>query len=137
MNVYLDSSVVIRVVFGEADPLRSWHEIEAAVSSEVLRVECLRTIDRARLDSRLPDDDIARRREAVLEAVGAVNLVRLDRTILDRAAEPFPTSLGTLDAIHLASALLVREQFDDLLFATHDRGLGIAARAMGFQVEGI
>src|SRR5438094_205007 len=53
-----------------------------------------------------------------------------------RIAEPFPTSLGSLDAIHLASALLAREEFDDLLLATHDDELGIAAQAVGFTVHG-
>jgi hypothetical protein len=63
--------------------------------------------------------------------------VDLDRRVLDRAAEAFPTSLGSLDAIHLASALLARTAISDLEFATHDDELGIAARAMGFGVVGV
>ena len=51
-----------------------------------------------------------------------------------RAAEPFPTLVRTLDAIHLASALLAREQIPDLRFATHDDELGLAARAVGFDL---
>jgi hypothetical protein len=42
--------------------------------------------------------------------------------------------VGTLDAIHLSSALLAREDVPDLRFATHDRGLEIAARSLGFDV---
>ncbi len=61
----------------------------------------------------------------------------LTTKVLHRAAEPFPTLIGSLDALHLASALLVREQFDDLTFATHDQSLGLAARSMGFAVEGM
>ncbi len=57
-------------------------------------------------------------------------------TRLERAAEPFPTLLGSLDAIHLASALLARTLVDDLGFATHDEELATAARAMGFRVLG-
>ena len=34
------------------------------------------------------------------------DLVRLDGVVLERAAEPFPTAVGTFDALHLASALL-------------------------------
>lgn len=38
-----------------------------------------------------------------------------------------PTDLGTLDAIHLATALLWKEQFRvDLAMATHDEALGVA-----------
>jgi len=56
--------------------------------------------------------------------------------VLERAAEPFPTTLGSLDAVHLASALLVRDDLEGLAFATHDDALGTAARATGFQVHG-
>jgi predicted nucleic acid-binding protein len=107
------------------------------MSSELLRVECLRTIDRARIDSGLTDEEVSRHRADLFGAIEAVSLVPLGPGVLDRAAEPFPTQLGTLDAIHLASALVVRDRYGDLIFATHDRALGVAARAMGFQIEGI
>jgi hypothetical protein len=45
--------------------------------------------------------------------------------------------LGSLDAVHLASALLIRPDIPDLAFATHDVELGTAARAMDFEVLGI
>ena len=137
MKAYVDSSVLIRVIFGEPNPLGSWARIDMPVSSELVRVECLRTIDRARIHSRLEDDDVARRRASAFELLQGIGVVPLGSDVLDRAASPFPTSLGTLDAIHLSSALLAREQYEDLIFATHDRVLGIAARAMGFRVEGI
>lgn len=79
---------------------------------------------------------MARHRADVLEAVDAFSLVTLDSIVLERAAEPFPTLLDSLDAIHLASALLVREEFEGLEFATHDDELGIAARATGIPVYG-
>ena len=60
----------------------------------------------------------------------------LSPPVLERAAEPFPTIVGSLDAIHLTSALLVRDEFDALTLATHDRELAIAARAEGFRVHG-
>lgn len=72
----------------------------------------------------------------MLEAVDGFSLVPIGRPVLERAAEPFPTTLGSLDAIHMASALLVRADFDDLVFATHDEELALAARAEGFRVHG-
>jgi predicted nucleic acid-binding protein len=137
VKAYVDSSVLIRLIFGEPHPLVSWTQVETAVSSELVQVECLRTIDRASFDSRLPDDDLAFRRSSAFELLERISIVPIGSEVLDRAAGPFPTSIGTLDAIHLSSALLVRDHFEDLVFATHDRALGIAARAMGFQVEGI
>jgi hypothetical protein len=38
--------------------------------------------------------------------LGHWKLVDLDTTVLERAAQPMPTELGTLDAIHLATAVL-------------------------------
>jgi len=136
VTVYVDSSVLMRIVTGARDTLREWGRITRALSSELIRVECLRTIDRTRLRLHLPDDDVAERRAALLERLEAFELIALDRTVLERAAEPFPTALCTLDGVHLASAVLAREQIADLAVATHDRELAIAARAMNLPVLG-
>jgi predicted nucleic acid-binding protein len=137
LNVYIDSSVLLRIVLGEPEPLPSWGHIDHALSSELIRLECLRTIDRARFQLRLGDDAVSRQRADVLEAIDSLGLIPLTPRVLERATEPFPTLIGSLDAIHLASALLVREQYDDLLFATHNQQLAVAARAMGLSVEGV
>jgi len=137
LNAYVDSSVLLRVILGEAEPLPSWARIDQALSSELIRLECLRTIDRARIEVALADDVVSRQRADVLEAIDTLSLIPLTTPVLERAAEPFPTLIGSLDAIHLASALLVREQYDELLFATHDQQLAVAARAMGFPVAGL
>lgn len=136
MNLYVDSSVLLRVVLGESGRLSSWSKITRAVSSELIRLECLRTIDRARVRLGLPDEHVARYRAEILEMVEAFDLIALESGILDRASEPFPTTLGSLDAIHLASALLAREAFEDLGLATHDLELATAGRAVGFDVVG-
>ncbi len=73
----------------------------------------------------------------MLETIETFSLVPVTAVVLERAAEPFPTMIGSLDAIHLASALLVRPEFDQLSFATHDRELGLAALSVGFQVSGV
>lgn len=137
MNTYVDASVLLRIVLGEPEPLASWGRIDHAVSSELTRIECLRTLDRARIRDRLDDRTVAERRAALLEAIVAIEVVELGHPVLDRAAEPFPTSIGTLDALHLATALAVRDRFEGLTFATHDERLGLAAAAMGFPVEGM
>ena len=61
----------------------------------------------------------------------------MDATILDRAAQPMPTELGMLDAIHLATALLWRDlTHADVVVATHDTALALGAQAYGFRVVG-
>lgn len=137
MIVYLDSSILLRVVLGEPRPLPIWSRITRALSSELIRVECLRTIDRARVRLGLDEPQVAAQREGILEQLEGIDLMPMDSGVLDRAADPFPTSLGTLDAIHLASALLARRQLADLVFATHDDQLATAARSVGFRVHGV
>ena len=49
MRAYVDSSVVLRVALGEADKLTEWTRITDPISSELIRIECLRTLDRAKM----------------------------------------------------------------------------------------
>lgn len=137
MNVYVDASVLLRVVLGEAEVLREWRRISRPVASQLIQLECLRTVDRARLRYQLDDERVAEQRAAVLEQLERFDLVPIQLAVLERAAEPFPTALGSLDALHLATAILIRPQIPDLHLATHDHELGIAARAVGFRVFGL
>lgn len=136
MNAYVDSSVLLRLVFGEEPILAIWDRITRPVSSELLRVECLRTLDRARASLRLDDGLVAERRAALLELIASLELVPISSAVLERAADPFPTAISSLDAIHLASALALRNQLEPLILATHDRELANAGRSVGFEVEG-
>jgi predicted nucleic acid-binding protein len=137
VNVYVDSSVLLRIVLNERGALREWRRIDRPLASELIRLECRRTIDRARIRERLSDQAVAQQRAAVLALLDAFDILPLDTFVLERAAEPFPTLLSSLDAIHLATALLVRSQVADLRFATHDDELATAAQAMGFEVLGV
>jgi predicted nucleic acid-binding protein len=137
VKLYLDSSALLRLVLREAGALDEIRSAQALVSSELLAVECPRTIDRLRLQGALSLEEAAVRRTAVAEWLEAVDLVLLQRSVLARASDPFPTPIGTLDAIHLATALLWREQMgQDLVVATHDGGLALAARAFGLETLG-
>ncbi|MDB4953584.1 MAG: hypothetical protein JWO36_1153 [Myxococcales bacterium] len=136
MRIYVDSSIVLRIVLGEPKPLREWSRITTANASELVRVECLRVLDRLRTIGALEDRELARRRSTALEILAGFELVRVNRAVLDRAAEPFPTLLRTLDAIHLASALLVHARDPAMQMATHDVDLATAARAVGLRVVG-
>ncbi len=137
MIVYIDSSVLLRVVTRAPGLLNRWREITLPISSELIRLECYRTIDRARVRFGLGDEEVFERRMAVKERLDAFEMVPLDASLLERAAEPFPSAVGSLDAIHLASALLARRRYPDLALATHDGELAGAARAIGFPVLGV
>ena len=134
---YLDSSVILRVVLGEPGRLQDWAGLREGVTSALAEVECLRTLERLVLRGALEAGQAAERRAAVYDVLEAVELVALSPPVLARAAQPFPVPLGTLDALHLATALLWRERGErGLVFATHDLALAQAARASGFSVLG-
>jgi hypothetical protein len=117
---------------------RQWREIDRAISSALIVTESLRTLDRLRLRARLSDSEAAALRQTILSAVAALELIEIDPTILERAAQPMPTELGILDAIHLTSALFWREAMGaDITMATHDRALALGARAHGMKVFGV
>ena len=138
MIAYIDSSVLLRVALGQPNALPEWRDVERGVSSALITTESLRTLDRVRLRVNLSDIDVARRRATILALINSLELVEIDSSVLDRAAQPMPTELGTLDAIHLASALLWKDAVDlDAVMATHDQALGLAAQAHGLKVLGI
>jgi len=137
MIAYVDSSVLLRVAMRQAGALAEWRRIQQGVSSALIMTESLRTLDRLRLRARLSDAEVSSRRATILQLIGSLELVEVDAVVLDRAAQPMPTELGTLDAIHLATALLWKEMSDvDVTMATHDGALALAAKAYGLSVVG-
>lgn len=138
MIAYVDTSVLLRVVLREPGALKDLQSYDGLVSSEMIAVESARTIERLRLQGALTLEEAAARSRAVGDWLDAFDLVLLRPTVLSRASEPLPTPLGTLDAIHLATALLWRERMGPLAtIATHDSALGVAARTFGFDVRGV
>ena len=136
MIVYVDSSVLLRIVTGAPGRLGRWGEITVPISSELIRLECYRTIDRARIRFSLSDTEVLERRTSIKERLDTFQLIPLETTVLERASEALPSALGSLDAIHLTSALLARRRYPDIILATHDAELAVAAREMGFPVLG-
>jgi predicted nucleic acid-binding protein len=137
MIAYIDSSVLLRVGLGQSNALPEWARIERGISSALIMTESLRTLDRVRLRAHLSDVEIARRRSTILALIDSLELVAIDNIVLERAAQPMPTELGTLDAIHLASALLWEDAMGITpVMATHDSALGLAAQAHGLRVLG-
>ena len=138
MIAYVDASVLLRVALRQTDALPEWRDIQQGVSSALIMTESLRTLDRLRLRANLSDEDVASRRATILQLIESLELVEIDTIVLDRAAQPMPTELGTPDAIHLVTALLWKEMTHlPLRMATHDRALGLAAKAHGLPVVGI
>lgn len=137
MIVYLDSSIVLRVLLRQPKTLQTWGRWERAYSSEILGIEARRVIDRLRVEAVLDDEGIARAHEDLARIERTLGRIPLTRPVLQRAALPMATVVRTLDAIHLASAMLLRERRGlPLVFATHDPQQARGARALGFECTG-
>jgi len=137
VKLYVDTSALLRLVLREPGALDDLRSCDAMVSSELIAVESARTIDRLRHQGALSTAEAAARQALVAEWLEAIDLVLLRSAVLTRAAEPLPTPLGTLDAVHLATALVWRDRMGSpLVVATHDEALALAARAFQFEVIG-
>ena len=135
MNVMVDTSVVLRMLLGEEDPVDCWGKWQRAYVSALVRTEFFRTVDRLRLGGELGDEDRVLLHRNFEIFWNTCYRIPISEAVLSRAEEPFPTVLGTLDALHLASLLLVRQSEGvELILLTHDLQLGRAALACGVDV---
>jgi hypothetical protein len=100
--VYLDTSVALAHLLSEdhAPPPRLWEE--SLISSRLLEYE-LWTRIRARKLGKTHGD-------AVQELLGRTALIELVGPILNRAREPYPAPVRTLDSLHLASMMFLIAQ---------------------------
>ena len=137
MIAYIDTSALLRIVLREPGAVDDLRTYDGLVSSELIAVESARTIDRLRHQGVLTMEEATERSSVVNDWLEAVDLVLLRPPVLSRASEPMAMPVGTLDAIHLATALIWRDRLGPLpQMVTHDAALGAAARAFGFDVRG-
>lgn len=126
MYWYLDTSAFLKLVVEESSSkqMRVWHASHTGqvVSSELMRIEALRTA------RRLEGSFLA----ATRQALRAVHFIALSRSVCDLAAEIGPEDIRSLDAIHLASALLLGDELQGIV--TYDSRLASAAEAAGLQI---
>lgn len=122
--LYLDPSAIVKLVAREPETPDLVEVLRAdpvAISSALAWTEVIRAVRRAR-------GRIVRATE-VLEGIA---FVPVDEGILRAAAGLEPVGLRTLDAIHVATALSLREDISSLV--VYDRHLAKAAAAVGIPV---
>jgi len=121
--IYLDTSVALAHMLAEDvhPPDTLW--AENLVASRLLEFELWSRINTLGLER--SHGDVAR---ALLSRVG---WVEMDRSILERALSPFPVTVRTLDALHLATISHLSTHGRSVKLATYDRRMSEAAEAMG------
>ncbi|WP_289017268.1 type II toxin-antitoxin system VapC family toxin [uncultured Ornithinimicrobium sp.] len=126
MTYYLDTSALVKLVAPEpeSDVLRQWLEAraEALVTSDLARTELFRAVRRV-----LPKSAPLAR-----QVLDTLTVLRLETSVFEEAARLEPPGLRSLDALHLAAALLLEE--DLLGVVTYDERLAEATRLLGFSV---
>jgi predicted nucleic acid-binding protein len=98
-------------------------------------IECERVLIRAVATNLLPEA-VAAERRAVLTRTGDHWVTfDLDTEVGERARRPFPAEpIRTLDAIHLATAVLAQSLVPDLGVLSLDERVRRSAEQMGFRV---
>ena len=132
MRVYVDSSVVLAHIL-KGDVALSGVSAEATGASDLLVIECHRVLQRERMSGALDDHQYGEAVQMLEDIMDGLALIEMGPSVKRRAAGPFPTVIGTLDAIHLASALLWQETEpgSEVRILTLDRQLALCAGAMG------
>jgi hypothetical protein len=83
----------------------------------------------------LPASDALHLHQRLVDAAGHWSVMRIGREIVERARTPFPGEpVRTLDALHLASALVARAAVEDLAILSLDERVRGTGRALGLQV---
>jgi predicted nucleic acid-binding protein len=138
MICYVDSSVVLRHLLNQPHHLKEWEKVSRFFSSRLVKLECLRTLDRWRLRFSVDAEEMSFRLVGFQEMMTRMSLLPLTETVLRKSEQSFHVPVGSLDSIHLATALSWREKHgDDFVFATHDEELGLAAKTYGLTVIGL
>jgi predicted nucleic acid-binding protein len=138
MNLYAESSGPLAWLLEQAHGERVAEllaQAELIIASDLTLIECDRVLVRAVALDELHESD-AVYRQARLNAVSERwTLFGLDEEIIERARRPFPAEpVRTLDAIHLASALIARKAVPDLAILSLDGRVRTAADRLGFQL---
>ena len=121
---YVDSSAVLAHVLAEDRHPRPALWNEKLVSSRLLEYEVW---------VRLHALGIAETHSGPAERIiGGTDLLELSPSVLGRALRPFPSPLRTLDALHIASMVHLRDNGERVELASYDRRMTAVAEAMGF-----
>ena len=136
---YVDTSAVLRRLFAEPGPSFPVLKGDRVITSQLLEVEAFRAVDRARLVAQLDDEETARKRKELTDLLSVIDVMPIDRAVIDRAKSGFAVNVRALDAIHVATAevLISEVRGEHLEFWTHDARQALAALSRGLTVRGV
>lgn len=130
---YIDTSLVLRYILEGSDEIVAIEGCESLISSELLEIEAKRVLHRCRLTGALDDNVLVEAMGELKDFLKNLDLIELSHSIKTRASEAFPTSVKTLDALHLATALEYQRVFPsiELVVFSTDKGFNRCAKSLG------
>jgi len=135
---YLDTSALLAFVSENKQKIRFSKIASDVISSQLCYAEAFRWVDNARIKNAFSDKVVGSYYSELKACFESISLIDISREIIQRASESFPLNIKTLDAIHLATAILYQKSIKkDLVFITHDCTLAECARAVGFKILGL
>jgi predicted nucleic acid-binding protein len=139
MTLYAESSALLAWLLAEDSGEAVRAEIQGAsavASSRITLVECERGLSRAVLDGRASLGLAGAARAALAGASVRWTLADVTEEILDRARRPFPHEpVRTLDALHLATLVLLQPRIPDLAVLSVDDRVRRNAQLLGVPVR--
>lgn len=129
---YLDSSVLLSFLFNQKGGL-DLTKFNPVYSSRLIKTECLRCIYRMNATGLISENEMLNKQEELEKLLKPVGLVEVSESILRQAEINFGKVIKTLDAIHLATAMILRNHFNcEVVFITNDEQLKLLARSQNF-----
>jgi predicted nucleic acid-binding protein len=134
VKAYLDASLVLAYFLGGNRELERIPKDRVVGSSRLLWIEVRRTLERAYRENHLDAEDGVRVGRGFDRAARGITRLRLDERVMRRAEASFPVLIRTLDALHLATALVWSgdEPLEETEIWTLDRQMSLCAGALGF-----
>ncbi len=136
MNLYAESSGVLAWLLGDAggkSVRRALSGAEIVLASHLTLIECSRILIHAGATRRLTEAQIAAREARLRQVETHWTLLEMDADIIERARRPFPLEpIRSLDAIHLASALVARSAIPGIALLSLDDRVRHCGRQLGF-----
>jgi predicted nucleic acid-binding protein len=139
MSVYAESSAILAWLLDEAagpDVREILATADAIVASDLTLIESDRVLVRTVVLGEMTEAEAADRRAHLRRAASHWHVFRIGPEIVERARQPFPREpIRTLDAIHLASALVARAALPGLELLSLDERIRRAAIPLGLRVR--
>lgn len=136
MRLYAESSAILAWLLGQAggeEVAAALRASDGVVASDLTLVECERVLIRAWSTGLMTEAERADQTAALARVAAHWTRLRVDEEVLERSTRPFPIEpVRTLDALHLASALVARSAAPALQLLSLDQRVRENATRLGF-----